>query len=91
MNEKTEKLSKGFLKTVTSLKLVNSHLQDHGAKIATLKGHSALQLEQLQVPLSLDVNELPLADIEAKNPILEIKMFNGDEETKKETLSADGP
>ena len=59
--------------------------------IATLKGHSVERKEQLQVPKSLDLNELPLADIEAKNPILEMKMFNGDEETKKETLSADGP
>ena len=31
MVEKTDKLSKGFIKTVTSINLVNSRLQDHGA------------------------------------------------------------
>ena len=38
INEKLEKLSDGFLKTVTSLNLVNTRLKDHGAQIATLKG-----------------------------------------------------
>ena len=37
-NERLEKLSSGFLKTVTSLNLVNTRLQDHGAQIATLRG-----------------------------------------------------
>ena len=37
-NEKLEKLSDGFLKAVTSLNLVNTRLQDHGAQIATLRG-----------------------------------------------------